>query len=223
MTLPLLILRPEPGASQTMARAASLGLDATAIPLFSAGPLAWDAPPATDFDALLLTSANAPRFAADGLSRLADLPAYCVGEATATATRALGLSVRHSGTAGAEAVIHVAHADGVRRMLWLAGADRTTLTPPPGIELTAIPVYQAHPLPIDPALLDGPAVALVHSKRAARRLATLAPARTALHLITISAAVADAAGPGWASITIAPHPDDGEMVAMAAKLCHEGG
>ena len=64
---------------------------------------------------------------------------------------------------------------------------------------------------------------LVHSKRAARQLANLAPDPHLLTLVAISEAVATAAGDGWAMVSIAASPDDGEMVAMAAKLCHEGG
>ena len=57
--LPLLVTRPEPGNSATMTRATALGLDAHAMPLFAARALPWTAPAPQDFDAILLTSAQA--------------------------------------------------------------------------------------------------------------------------------------------------------------------
>ena len=57
----VVVLRPEPGASATLARAKAAGIDAVAIPLFEVVPVAWDAPDPSSVDALLLTSANAAR------------------------------------------------------------------------------------------------------------------------------------------------------------------
>ena len=49
---PLLVLRPQPGADATAARAKALGLDAIVTPLFRIEPCAWDMPDGA-FDALL--------------------------------------------------------------------------------------------------------------------------------------------------------------------------
>lgn len=220
-TLPLLILRPEPGASETAARARAAGLAVRQVPLFEAGPLDWTVPDAADFDALLLTSANASRFGGAGLPGLHALPAWCVGHASAAAATAVGLTVDHVGDGGAQAVIDAAGRGGIKRMLWLAGRDRTPLNVPDGLDLTIISTYHARALPVMAEQLAGPAVALLHSKRAARRLADLAPDKACLTLVAISAPVADAAATGWAACLTAARPDDGEMVAMAAKLCHE--
>jgi uroporphyrinogen-III synthase len=220
--LPLIILRPEPGASATAARARDAGLEVRSVPLFAAGPIEWAVPDPSGFDGLLLTSANAPRFAGAGLAPLSSLPLWCVGSATAAAATANGLAVHHVGTGGAQALIDLAAATGVRTLVWLAGEDRTPLNTPQSLTLSAIPVYRAHPLALSADQLVGPAVVLVHSKRAARRLASLAPDHGALTLVAISEAVAAEAGGGWATVCVAPSPDDGEMVAMAAKLCHEG-
>src|SRR3546814_7500043 len=59
VTLPLLILRPEPGASMTAGRATALGLQPVCYPLFQVRPCVWDAPDPAEFDAIMLTSANA--------------------------------------------------------------------------------------------------------------------------------------------------------------------
>ena len=64
----VVILRPEPGASATLARAAAAGIAAVAIPLFAIAPVDWVAPDAKAYDALLLTSANAVRFAGEQLT-----------------------------------------------------------------------------------------------------------------------------------------------------------
>lgn len=222
-SLPLIILRPEPGASETAAKARDAGLVVRVTPLFAAGPVDWTLPNPAGFDALLLSSANAPRFAGASLDHLAALPVWCVGAATAAAAETTGLHVQHIGNGGAQALIDAAAAAGVRQMLWLAGQDRTPLDPLPSLNLTPITVYHARALPVPTNQLAGPAVVLVHSKRAARQLANLAPDPHLLTLVAISEAVATAAGDGWAMVSIAASPDDGEMVAMAAKLCHEGG
>src|SRR3546814_9776925 len=54
---------------------------------------------AQDFDALLLTSAFAAREAGPEIARLATLPVYAVGDATARAAEAAGLTVAMTGTA----------------------------------------------------------------------------------------------------------------------------
>ena len=65
----LLVLRPEPGASATAAKARALGLEPIAIPLFKTEAVEWEAPEASAFDGLLLTSANAIRCGGE-LSRI---------------------------------------------------------------------------------------------------------------------------------------------------------
>ena len=75
----VLILRPQPGADETAARARALGLDPVVAPLFTVRPLAWQAPNPADFDAVMLTSANAARFGGDALTPFLGLPCYCGG------------------------------------------------------------------------------------------------------------------------------------------------
>ena len=70
----VLILRPQPGADESAARARALGLDPVVAPLFTVRPLAWEAPNPADFDAVMMTSANAARFGGDGLTPFIDLP-----------------------------------------------------------------------------------------------------------------------------------------------------
>ena len=117
-----IVLRPEPGAGATVERARQRGLDARAVPLFTIDPVPWDAPDAADFDGLLLTSANAVRCAGPGLERLRVLPVHAVGDATAEAARAAGLTVASAGNAGVEALL--AAIDPQMRLLHLSGEQR---------------------------------------------------------------------------------------------------
>ncbi|MGH6705496.1 MAG: uroporphyrinogen-III synthase, partial [Sphingomicrobium sp.] len=63
-------------------------------------------------------------------------------------------------------------------------------------------------------------VAAIHSPRAAARLAELANSRNLTSIAAISSAAADACGPGWERIEVAPRPDDMSLLAVAAMLCH---
>src|SRR3546814_5342631 len=85
--VPLLILRPEPGASMTAGRATALGLQPVCYPLFQVRPCVWDAPDPAEFDAIMLTSANALLHGGPQLDRFKHLPAFAVGEATGEADR----------------------------------------------------------------------------------------------------------------------------------------
>lgn len=214
----LYVLRPQPGASATVERAKAIGLDAVAMPLFAIEPVAWTVPDARDFDGLLLTSANAVREAGDGLASLHPLPVHAVGEATAGAARAAGFEVVEVGRGGVDALLEAAAPD--IRMLHLCGADRR---PPSHAHqtLTSICVYRSRALPA-PAIdaLRGQ-VAAVHSPRAGERLAELAgqSLRASVRIAAMSNAAAEAVGNGWAEIGAAAHPNDGELLALAARLC----
>ena len=89
----LFVFRPEAAARQTVVKAQALGLDAVSIPLFEIVNLDWSPPEPSDFDGLLLTSANSVKAAGDSLDRYRHLPVYAVGEGTAVAALVSGLGV----------------------------------------------------------------------------------------------------------------------------------
>lgn len=213
----LVVLRPPERAAATLARIAEAGGEGANLPLFALVPLAWTAPDPGGFDALALTSANAVRLAGPGLAALAALPAYAVGEATAAAARDAGLTVTHVGDSDAAALFAAMADAGISRMLWLAGEDRRAVPATPAV--TVIATYRAAPIAVPPEALTfvEDAVVLVHSPRAAARLAELvSPAvRDAIALVAISPAARDAAGPGWASAEAASEPSDAALVARA--------
>ena len=214
----VLVLRPEPGASATVARARERGLDAVAVPLFEVEPVAWDAPDAAPFDGLLLTSANAVRHGGPGLQRFRELPAYAVGAATADAAREAGFEIAAIGDTGVDALLAAIPAD--LRLLHLCGEDRRAPANP-GQQITSVPVYRATDNP-DPDLSRAEGtVVLVHSPRAGRRLAELVADRGAIAVAAISAAAAEAVGDGWERVEVAQQPSDDALLALAARLCNK--
>lgn len=221
---PLVLLRPEPGLSASAARARALGLHVIERPLFIVRPTPWSAPDPDDFDALLVTSANAVRLAGDELDRLRTLPVHAVGEATADAARAAGLSVATVGSGGVDALL--AGLAGSPRLLHLCG--RESLSAPSSAAVTPVIVYQADELadPGDFSVLEG-AVVAVHSPRAGTRLAELADDRgvdrAQVSIAAISAPALQACGAGWREAAAASAIGDRKLLALAAELCHKPG
>ena len=212
----LLLLRPEPGLSASMARAEALGVEVIPCPLFRIEPVEWEVPEPARYDAMLLTSANAVRNAGGRLERLNALPVHAVGEATAAAAREAGLRVVNTGWAGASELL--ATLPRSARLLHLAGEHLRR--PDSGHRIDTRTVYRS-------AVIDEPGlppleglVAAVHSPRAGGRLAELANARGDTMIAAISPAAAEACGHGWERVESAIRPDDESLLALAAMLCH---
>ena len=212
----VIVLRPEPGASETVARARALGLEALAVPLFAIEPVAWTRPEGA-FDGLLLTSANAVRSAGPGLEELRGLGAYAVSEATARAARGAGFDIAATGEEGVERLLGSIESD--LRLLHLCGEDRTMVTARQAI--TPVVVYRAAALETPELRIGDGDVVLIHSRRAGRRLGELVEDRASVAVAAISAAAADAAGGGWAAIEAAETPADDALLALAARLCNK--
>lgn len=207
MSRRIAVLRPEPGNRVTASAIEARGYSAIRMPLFDVRALAWDAPDADAFDALILTSANAIRHGGPGLSTLLRLPVYAVGAATAEAARQAGFDVACVGTEGAEALVAAAGAAGIRRALHLAGRERTL--EPGDIVAQVITVYASEPeAPQDVARLAG-SIALVQSARAGARLGYLVDTtgigRGGIMVVAVSSRAAEAAGEGWERVVV---PDD---------------
>ena len=218
----LLILRPQPGADETAARARALGLDPVVAPLFTVRPLLWAAPDPSEFDAVMLTSANAARHGGEALAALLGLPCYAVGEASAAAAREAGFADVRVGPEDGVALLMAMEADGIASALHLCGADHLSFEPAE-IRIRRIPVYKAEANetlpPAAREALAGDAVALLHSPRAARLFASLVGDRARVWIAAISARTARAAGEGWKGVAIAPRPRDEALLELAAKLC----
>lgn len=211
-------MRPQPGADATAARAAALGLKARVTPLFAIESTAWDPPDPSRFDALLLTSANALRHAGPRLSTLRSLPAMTVGEATAAAAREAGLTVAAVGEDDAASLL--ASLPLPLRMLHLCGEDVTS-SDSVGHHVEHCRVYRAVAVPDPGPLALSGQVVLVHSSRAACRLAELVTDRATIRIAAISSAAAAASGLGWEHIASAETPTDAALLALAARLCQD--
>jgi uroporphyrinogen-III synthase len=190
--------------------------------LFEIEPVPWDAPDPRQFDALLLTSANAVRHGGEKLAQLRKLPVHAVGAATADAAREAGFTVASVGDAGVDALL--APLDGRQRLLHLCGEDRRVPadTAP---EITSIVVYRAKQRPtVDLSAVKG-CVVLIHSPRAGRHFAELvdkaALDRSSVAIGAISPAAAEAVGDDWGSVDIAERPADEALLVLAERLCNK--
>jgi len=226
MTPSVLILRPRPGSIATTARAAALGWHSVSTPLFTIAAIGWSPPPASDYDAVMMTSANAARRGGAGLAGYRRLPLYAVGQATADAARDAGFTEIRSGVGDSAALVARAAADRIGRMLHLAGRERREAAHR-GIVIDRRVVYGADAVDALPdearaALGDG-AIALLHSPRAAALFANLIDragiARSSIRVAAISAAALEAAGAGWGGAGAADQPTDAALLAAAARLC----
>jgi uroporphyrinogen-III synthase len=224
----VLVLRPEPGASATAARARALGLEPVVAPLFTVRAVPWEPPDPASVDAVLVTSANAARHGGTALQRFAELPCYAVGEATASAARGAGFrDIRIGRSDGAEAVAAIER-DRRRRVLHFCGRHHIPLRSLASIARRVVydsEAVMSLPAPAIDGLAAG-AVALIHSPRAGAVLATLtgraALDRATIVLAAISPASAKAAGTGWRAVLAAERPRDEALLELAAKLCQNG-
>ena len=219
MSRAVLILRPEPGNSESMARATALGLEALSCPLFKIIPVAWEPPPRDQFDAVLLTSANALLCAGPALAQYLTLPAIAVGPSTAQAARDAGFADVTEGTGDVAEMLALV---GDQSAVHLCGADVA------GAEVSSIQrctVYASEvvgsPSRFAEALSSHP-IAALHSVRAALRFAELmdisATPRSSISIVALSPKVGDAAGKGWQEVAIAAKPRDEDVLRAALRL-----
>ena len=215
----VLIVRAEPGASATAARALARGFEPIIAPLFEISDVEWPPADPNAYDAVMMTSAHAARLGGMLLPAYWHLPLFAVGAATAQAAREAGFTSIHTGTGNVDALLEDLRDHGVGRILHLAGEDHRV--PDTGwLRIERRVVYAARPIQPPPLLPDAPII-LIHSPRNGARLAELIgpEERATRALIAISAAAADAAGSGWADVRIASAPKDDEVLACAVKLC----
>jgi uroporphyrinogen-III synthase len=220
----LIILRPQPAAETTMARANALGFDAVSMPLFALEPVDWTLPDGT-FDAVLITSANALRNGGAGLSAITYLPVLAVGDASAKMAKSAGFDVAITGNRDGAAILAQAINAGFRNIIWLAGAEHMPLDADPEISLTTIVTYQSRALDPSPDLtnlLAIPCVVALHSARAAAYFSAYCEQYCIdiahISLAVLSPAIAAAAGTGWRQVAIADAPNDMALLSAAQSI-----
>lgn len=226
MSLPVIAIRPEPGCAATIRAGREAGLAIAGWPLFAVRALAWNAPPPSSFDALLLGSANALRHGGPALAAYRGKRAFAVGAATAEAARAAGLEVAATGAGGLQALLDAERLP--PRLLRLAGAEHVPLAAPPGTAIATRIVYHSAPVPLAPDLADrlaGGALVLLHSAAATRHFAAecdrLRVSRSPIALAALGPRIAEAAGAGWRALRHAAEPSDVALLALAADMCHD--
>ncbi|MDE1467807.1 uroporphyrinogen-III synthase [Aurantiacibacter sp. D1-12] len=218
-------IRPEPGLQSTLQNARELGLAIIGRPLFEVVPLAWDAPDASDFDALLIGSANAFRHGGEALEGLQSLPVHAVGEATADAAHEAGFTVAATGKGGLQAIVDATKDN--MRFLRLAGEEHVVLDLPEKITVETRVLYSVRAIPLtgsdEISLRAGEPLVLLHSAAAAEHFAAECDRRgldrAAISLACIGPRVATAAGEGWKLCKSAPQPDDTALLALARDMC----
>lgn len=213
------VTRAEPGAGRTAARLRNLGFEPVVAPVLKIERINGVRIDFTDIAALAFTSINGvSAFAA--LSDRRDLPAFCVGDATAEAVRQIGFTDVCSASGDLEALGRLIAATGLRDVVLAPGAEQ------PAGDLEAmvggstpvrrLAIYRTVETPLEPPPCDA---VLIHSPRAAAALRPLIepwPARPLA--IAISAAAARPLA-GLLSCAIADHPDEAAVLdALLATL-----
>ena len=212
-----LVTRPEPAATRTAGRLRALGHEAIVAPLLHVRAVAWGLPDTLPA-AVALTSASAPALAGAQLARLAHLPVFAVGDATADAARAAGFADVRVARGDASAVFALASRCGIGSLLHLAGAVRSPAVVPPGLRVEVRTVYAADLADALPT--DCGDLALLYSTRTAAAFAALFQGeRATFDVAALSPSVALALGAGWRSVAVAREPHEDVLFAAAGLTC----
>ncbi len=229
----ILVTRPEPGASRTVAALTAMGKTALAAPLFEIVLTAQPRPNGR-FAALLVTSQNGAAGLSPASSGLAaDLPVFAVGDRTAQALRDAGFTDVTSASGDQKALTRLvlARLSTRYRVLLATGEDHKDGLPAAfaaaGHELAVWLRYKAEAVAKLPeeareALHAGQIdVALHYSRRASETLLSLAAAEglgDALARMRHLCLSQDVAAPlqdvGLAKVEIAAHPDEDSLLAL---------
>ncbi|WP_439532643.1 uroporphyrinogen-III synthase [Polymorphobacter sp.] len=215
----VLLTRPQPGADATAAALLAAGHEPVVCPLMAYVPCPWSPPDAMP-DAVLLTSAAAVRHAGPAILPFRALPALCVGAQTTRAALSAGWDRAETAGPDLETLYRAVAARAPLRLLHLAGKHRAKAVVPAGLSIDTRTVYAAQLLPLDdPGAVDA---AMLFSPRSARHFAeqwdSLSRPRAALALLAISAAAAEAAGPGWRDVIVSDQPDEAALLVALARL-----
>lgn len=224
MKKPVFIFRPEPGNTATCARASALGLTPISVPLFRIESVTWDAPDPKDYAVMMMTSANAARFAGPQLEHYTQIPLFAVGAATEASARDKGFAAIVAGKENVAHLLATIATLGAQKILHLCG-ESLAAQPNMGLEIDQRIVYRSVPIPQSLGQLDEalkPVICLVHSPRAAARFAELCNAqhieKSRISIVAISETAAKAVGSGWEKVAVAANPRDDAMLQIALEL-----
>jgi len=230
VSVPVIVTRAEPGASETMARLKEMGLTAIASPMLALARLDVPLPDMDSVRHLVFTSANGVRYFAEA-SPGRRAKAWCVGPSTAEAARAAGFTDVHEGRGDAEdlsAEIIAALPAGTKGVLHVANeaaaGNLVARLKAAGIPADFLALYETRPADdlspeADAALNAGTAVVLIHSAKAAAAFAWAAGALEQAVIIAISAAAArPLEGREVAAIHVAEAPNEAALLEVLAGV-----
>ncbi len=224
MADPVLVLRPEPGASRTGQALDTMGFRPVLYPLFGVEAVDWMPPDPASFDAVLVTSANAMRLGGPGLARYCRLPLFAVGETSARAAEKAGFRSVQVGGGNAPLTLPLIVKAGYTRILHLCGTE-VRAADDLGLSIARVSVYRTVECGDEEGMAQAvprerEVFALVHSPRAGRRLADLVSSADRQHItvVAISGAASDACGNGWHGRVIAGAATDAALLAGLQML-----
>ena len=235
VSLPIIITRTEPGASETAARLREEGFSAICSPMLALRRSAHALPDLALFDHVIFTSANGVFFfraaADDSASRLI---AWCVGPSTAAAAREADF-VRVMESAGdAEDLLafilsapeardgqflHVANSAAKGRLVrGLTGSGRRAVF---------VPLYDAVPQPsisgdAAEAMRAGPVIILAHSEKGAEAFVAAVSGEDLSESIAVAIserAAAPLRRAGCGQTVVAEAPNEEALLAALRHLC----
>ena len=215
------VTRTQPGAGATAARLREDGHDPIVAPVLGVQPIATSID-LTGVDALAFTSRNGVEAFVALTREGRALPVFAVGDATADAARACGFrTVQSAGgdvTALAERIASAAPGVVLHAAARDPAGDLVGLLREHGVTARAVATYDTLPLEPDEALAQLAAIdaVLVHSPKAARRLAGLIAPDSASPLFACisEAAAAPLRGAGHEKVRSAPFPDEAALLKL---------
>ena len=230
MSLPVIVTRAEPGASETMARLKAMDLPAIASPMLSLARLKADLPDLSAVQHFVFTSANGVRFFTEA-STLRAAKAWCVGPSTAAAAREAGFAAVYEGAGDAAALaadILVALPEGTEGVLHVANeaaaGDLVARLKEGGLPAEFLALYETRPSEdlapeAEAALAAGPACVLIHSAKGAAAFAWAAGDLDQAIVVAISEAAArPLQGREVAAIHVAEAPNEDALLATLAAV-----
>jgi uroporphyrinogen-III synthase len=237
----MLVTRPEPDASESIARLRALNIEGVAAPLLERAALHALLPDPRRLVAIALTSANALKALDErgALGPYRGLKAFAVGEKTAAEARAQGFSdvVTAGGT-----LQHLVEEIGAARLKGPVfypaarhqSADLGAALKPFGLDVIASKVYEMRAASaLKPDILDGLkrdlfGAALFYSRRTAETFVELLRdelddrARARLHLLCLAESVAEPLlAARFVSVGLADQPSEAGMMTLALAFVRE--
>jgi uroporphyrinogen-III synthase len=228
VSLPVIVTRAEPGATETMTRLKAMGLAAITSPMLALSALDVPLPDLSGVTHLVFTSANGVRFFAEA-SALRGAKAWCVGPSTAAAARAAGFANVHEGAGdaadlaadmiaalppGTGGILHVANE--------AAAGELVARLKAAGLGADFLALYETRPAQdlapeAEAALAAGPVCVLIHSAKAAAAFAWAAGALDQAIVIAMSEAAArPLAGREIAALHVAAAPNEDALLDALA-------